>query len=135
MGKWRPFSIIVALGLVLAACGGSGNSASQSAASQAPASTGPFTALSYPAQAVDCSANGYAGEFKQIKAVDQNTVEFDLCHPDGSFLAKIAFTAFQIQDSDYLQQAMANHLILAKPIGTGPYMLESWSRGDSITLV
>ena len=136
MRKWRPFSIVVALGLVLAACGGTGNSASPSASASAPAaSEGPFTAVSYPAQALDCSANGYTGEFKQIKAVDQNTVEFDLCYPDGSFLAKIAFTAFQIQSTDYLNQAMVNHLILAKPVGTGPYMLKKWSRGDSITLV
>lgn len=128
--------MVVALGLVLAACGGQGQSTSPSASASAPAaSTGPFTALSYPDKAVDCTANGYTGEFKQIKALDEHTVEFDLCYPDGSFLAKIAFTAFQIQDSDYLNKAMANHLILARPVGTGPYMLESWSRGDSINLV
>lgn len=128
--------MVIALGLVLAACGGQGQSTSPSgSASAPPASTGPFTPLSYPDTAVDCTANGYTGEFKQIKALDEHTVEFDLCYPDGSFLAKIAFTAFQIQDSDYLNQAMANHLILARPVGTGPYMLESWSRGDSINLV
>lgn len=136
MRKWRPFSIVVALGLVLAACGGTGQSGSPSGGTpQASVSTGPFTALSYPPQAADCSANGYTGEMKQIKAVDQNTVEFDLCYPDGSFLAKIAFTVFQIQSSSYLQKAMANHLILAVPVGTGPYMLQSWKRGDSLTLV
>ncbi len=128
--------MVAVLGLVLAACGGTGQSTSPSAsASVPPASSGPFTALTYPEQAVDCTANGYHGEFKQIKAVDEHTVEFDLCYPDGSFLSKIAFTAFQIQDSDYLNQAMANHLILAKPVGTGPYMLSDWTRGDSITLV
>jgi len=128
--------MVAVLGLVLAACGGTGQSTSPSASvSTPPASSGPFTAMTYPEQAVDCTANGYHGEFKQIKAVDEHTVEFDLCYPDGSFLSKIAFTAFQIQDSDYLNQAMANHLILAKPVGTGPYMLSDWTRGDSITLV
>ncbi len=130
--------MVIALGLVLAACGGTGQSASPSsqASQSGPAmSETPFSAMSYPETAVDCTANGYTGEFKQIKSLDANTVEFDLCYPDGSFLSKIAFTAFQIQDSDYLNQAMANHLILAKPVGTGPYMLEKWARGDSITLV
>ncbi len=130
--------MVIALGLVLAACGGTGQSASPStgASQSAPAmSETPFSAMSYPETAVDCTANGYTGEFKQIKSIDANTVEFDLCYPDGSFLSKVAFTAFQIQDSDYLNTAMANHLILAKPVGTGPYMLERWSRGDSITLV
>jgi peptide/nickel transport system substrate-binding protein len=130
--------MVIALGLVLAACGGQGQSTSPSTTasqSQPAMSETPFSAMNYPETAVDCTANGYTGEFKQIKSLDANTVEFDLCYPDGSFLSKIAFTAFQIQDSDYLNQAMANHLILAKPVGTGPYMLEKWSRGDSITLV
>ena len=65
----------------------------------------------------DCA---YGGEFSQIKAVDELTVEFDLCYPDPAFLSKIAFIANGIQDSDYLEANMVNHLILAKPNGTGP---------------
>jgi peptide/nickel transport system substrate-binding protein len=135
MRNWRAFSIVVALGLVLAACGA--NNAGQSPSAAVPSvSAGPFVATSWPEGApADCSASGYTGEFKQIKAVDENTVEFSLCYPDGSFLAKIAFTAFQIQDADYLKTTMANHVILAKPVGSGPYMLSEWVRGDHMTLV
>ncbi len=88
--------------------------------------------MSYPeAGPADCA---YGGEFTQIKAVDALTVEFDLCHPDPAFLAKIALTSNDIQDSDYLAAKMVNHLILAKPNGTGPYKFDEYVRGDHITL-
>ncbi|HBY94281.1 MAG TPA: peptide ABC transporter substrate-binding protein, partial [Chloroflexi bacterium] len=42
-----------------------------------------------------------------------------------------AFSAFAIQPSEYLEET--GGAPLDKPIGTGPYMLERWDRGDSIT--
>ncbi|PZR60650.1 MAG: peptide ABC transporter substrate-binding protein [Chloroflexi bacterium] len=139
MRRWRAFSMFTVLGLVLAACGGQGQSTSPSASGapsvQPSVSSGPFAPMSYPASGpADCKAKGYNGEMKEIKAVDEHTVQFSLCYPDGSFLSKIAFSAFQIQDSQYLQTAMVSHLLLARPVGTGPYMLKEWQRGDHMTL-
>ena len=50
--------------------------------------------------APDCS---YGGEFQTIEAVDERTVKFTLCVPDPAFPAKVAFSAFIIQSSDYLE--------------------------------
>jgi peptide/nickel transport system substrate-binding protein len=135
MRSWRSFSTLMVLGLVLAACT-SGTSPSQapsaSAAASVAESMAPFVATSYPtAGPTDCS---YGGEFTQIKAVDELTVEFDLCNPDPAFLAKIALTSNDIQDSDYLAANMANHKILSLPNGTGPYKFDEYVQGDHITL-
>jgi len=78
----------------------------------------------------DCS---YGGLFKSIEAVDDMTVKFTLCTPDVAFPSKVAFTALNIQPSEYLQATGGTGDILEKPIGTGPYELVDWSRGDSIT--
>lgn len=135
MRRWRSFSSLMVLGLVLAACQGGGESAgpSGSAAASVEGSRPPFTARSYPeGAAADCA---YGGEFSQIKALDELTVEFDLCFPDPAFLAKIAFIANGIQDSDYLEANMENHLILARPNGTGPFKFDEYVRGDHVSLV
>jgi peptide/nickel transport system substrate-binding protein len=136
MRRWRSFSTLMVLGLVLAACqSGNSQSAAPSAstAASAEASVAPFVPTSYPAAGpADCK---YGGEFSQIKAVDELTVEFDLCHPDPAFLAKTALASNDIQDSDYLAANMVNHLILARPNGTGPYKFKEYVRGDHITLV
>jgi ABC-type transport system substrate-binding protein len=123
------------LGLVLAACQGGGESAGPtgSVAASAEGSRAPFAARSYPEGApADCA---YGGEFSQIKAIDELTVEFDLCYADPAFLSKIAFIANGIQDEDYLKAKMENHLILARPNGTGPFKFGEYVRGDHVTLV
>jgi ABC-type transport system substrate-binding protein len=78
---------------------------------------------------VDCS---YGGLIQEIKAVDDLTVQFSLCAPDPAFPSKVAFTPFSIQPKEWIESAMVSKEILEKPIGTGPYMIESWNRGDSI---
>ncbi|MBA4421243.1 MAG: peptide ABC transporter substrate-binding protein [Anaerolinea sp.] len=75
----------------------------------------------------------YGGVIKEIKSVDALTVEFDLCVPDPAFLSKVAFSVFSVQPKEYVEYAMADGKILEKPVGTGPYYVENWARGDSIT--
>ncbi|MDH4334606.1 MAG: ABC transporter substrate-binding protein, partial [Chloroflexota bacterium] len=134
MQRWRTFSILMALGLVVAACSTTSTSQepSGSAEPSTPESMAPFVATSYPADGpADCA---YGGEFSQIKAVDELTVEFSLCFPDPAFLSKLAFTSNAIHDTAWLEANMVNHLILARPNGTGPYKFEEHVRGDHITL-
>ncbi len=71
-------------------------------------------------------------KIKEIKAVDEMTVRFTMCKPDPAFLAKAAFTPFFIQPREWIEQTGGTGELLEKPIGTGPYMLDSWNRGDSI---
>ncbi len=76
----------------------------------------------------------YGGEFKSIKAVDEFTVKITLCVPDPAFPSKIAFSSFAIQPKEYLESTGATGDILEKPIGTGPYKVESWERGNQLVL-
>lgn len=74
----------------------------------------------------------YGGKILSIEAVDELTVQFNLCKPDPAFNAKIAFTPFGIQPAEWIAETGGTGLLLEKPIGTGPYMLDQWVRGDSV---
>jgi ABC-type transport system substrate-binding protein len=93
--------------------------------------------MTYPTQALDCKnpPAGYTGEFSQIKALDAQTVEFDLCFPDVAFLSKVAFSSNAISQKDYLTQHVADGTVLTQPNGTGPYTVKEWVKGDHITYV
>jgi ABC-type transport system substrate-binding protein len=81
----------------------------------------------------------YGGFFKSIVATDANTVTFTLCKTDAAFLSKIAFSPFAIYPSEWIEATAGETTRtsegLEKPIGTGPYMVGEWTRGDSITFV
>jgi len=79
--------------------------------------------------APDCE---YGGLIKEIAALDEFTVQFTMCAPDPAFPSKAAFSAFSIQPKEWIETAMASREILEKPVGTGPYVLDSWNRGDSM---
>jgi len=81
--------------------------------------------------APDCE---YGGLFQTIEAVDEMTVRFTMCAPDPAFLSKIAFSAFAIHSSDYLNETGGGGALLETPIGTGPYVLAEWARGDQLVL-
>jgi ABC-type transport system substrate-binding protein len=83
-------------------------------------------------EAMADEACAYGGLLKSIEAVDDLTVKFSLCSPDVAFPSKVAFTAFNIHPSEYLAATGGTGDILEQPIGTGPYTLESWTRGDNI---
>ncbi|MCB8981779.1 MAG: peptide ABC transporter substrate-binding protein [Ardenticatenaceae bacterium] len=74
----------------------------------------------------------YGGKISSIEATSQYEVVFNLCKPDPAFLAKIAFTPFGIQPSEWIAETGGTGDILEHPIGTGPYMLDEWVRGDQI---
>ena len=129
-------SLIVLASLLLAACGTPATEAP--VATEAPAVTEAPVATEAPAayegmmvESPDCD---YGGEFKSIEAVDELTVKITLCVPDPAFPSKIAFTSFAIQPSEYIESTGGNGDLLEKPIGTGPYMVESWERGSQLVL-
>ena len=76
----------------------------------------------------------YGGKIKSIEAVDELTVKFTMCKPDPAFMAKAAFTPFGIQPKEHLDATGGGGEILERPIGTSPWKLEKWSRGDSIIM-
>jgi peptide/nickel transport system substrate-binding protein len=81
-------------------------------------------------EVADC---GYGGIMKGIEAVNPTTVKFTLCSPDPAFPAKIAFSSLGIQSAKHLQAT--GGAPLEQTLGSGPYMVQEWVRGDHITLV
>jgi len=135
-------SLLVLASMVLAACGG-GPATEAPVATEAPATEPPATeaptevpteAPTYEGVMVESPDCDYGGEFKSIEAVDEFTVKITLCVPDPAFPSKIAFTSFAVQPSEYLESTGGNGDLLEKPIGTGPYMVESWERGNQLVL-
>ena len=78
----------------------------------------------------DCS---YGGIMKSIEAVDETTVKFTLCASDPAFPSKIAFSSLGIQSAKHLEETAGAPL--DKPLGSGPYMVQEWVRGDHLTMV
>ncbi len=92
-----------------------------------------FGAPEAAAKAEDACA--YGGEFKSIEAVDDSTVKFTLCAADVAFPSKMAFSAFAISPAAYLEKTGGGGTeLVEKPIGTGPYVLKEWVKGDHLTL-
>jgi len=142
--SFKGVALAASMTVIFAACG---NSAASPSASSAPATTAPSTApasaaapsaaaydgMVYPTTGdAPCGVAPYVGNMKKITAIDALTVEFQLCNPDASFLPKVAFSAFGIQDSDYLAKHVPDGSILATPNGTGPYKFKEWSKGNRI---
>lgn len=102
----------------------------EAAATQAPAAGSQAVVTDTSYAAVNCD---YGGELKSIEAVDQYTVKFTLCQPDVAFPSKAAFSAFGIHSADQLQATGGTGELLDKLVGTGPFMVDKWQHGDSIT--
>ena len=144
--RWSPrLAVLIATAaLVFAACGGT--TASPSATADGGASVAPstpdasFEGMAYPADGeAPCGTAPYTGNLKKITATDQNTVVFDLCASDVAFLSKIAFSAFGINDSDWLTEKIdpsqnENQPIVSEVNGTGPFKLSAWNRGSDVTM-
>ncbi|MFO7280974.1 MAG: ABC transporter substrate-binding protein [Thermoanaerobacterales bacterium] len=123
--RTRWLALLVAFGLVAAACGGDDDESGD----------GPEEA-DFEAVAIDesdqCGTEGYTGNLAAIEAVDELTVRFTLCEPDVAFPAKVAFSALGIHPSEHLEAT--GGAPIDNPIGTGPYRLEAWERGSQIVL-
>jgi ABC-type transport system substrate-binding protein len=89
----------------------------------------PATATADKYEAPNCD---YGGLMKSIEAVDAKTIKFTLCAPDPAFPSKIAFSSFGIQSAKHLEETGGAPLDNA--LGSGPYVVKEWVRGDSLTL-
>lgn len=149
--RWlSPLAFFATVAIVFTACGGttapsaSGTAPSASTAASgpasAPASAAAYVGKTYPETAdapcgqttAPAGFGKYTGTIKRITAKDRLTVEFQLCGPDPAFLPKVAFSAFGIQDADYLAKHAPDKSYLTQPNGTGPYKLKEWSKGNRI---
>jgi ABC-type transport system substrate-binding protein len=89
----------------------------------------PATATDTKYESPDCD---YGGLLKSIEAVDDLTVKFVMCAPDPAFPSKVAFSSLGIHSAKHLKAA--GGAPLEDALGTGPYVVKNWVRGDSLTL-
>ncbi len=135
--------LVLAFALVVAACAGTTDDTTTTTTQAAggetttTASTGTDTTATTAApdpsfEGAVLAAGGcdYGGRVDSITATDEFTVDFKLCGPHPAFLAQIAFGVFGIQPAEHLEAT--GGAPLDNPIGTGPYSLKEWVRGDSV---
>ncbi len=143
----RFYALLLALALVASACGGSDDDAggtddvdaettettaeatdgeeAEGEGDGEAASSGDFEAASVAAANCD-----YGGKIQSIEATAQYEVTFSMCSPVPAFRQIAAFTPFGIQPAEHIEAS--GGAPLDEPIGTGPFMLDEWSRGDQI---
>jgi len=88
--------------------------------------------MDFEGMSVSAGSCDYGGGILSIEATGQYEVTFTLCQPAPAFREIVAFTPFGIQPSEYLDATGGTGELLEHPIGTGPYMVSEWNRGDSV---
>ena len=120
-------ALLIVASMVLAACGGGAGAVVERE----------YDEIKYSEpMSVSAESCDYGGKIKSIEAVDEFTVKFTMCKPDPAFPQKAAFTPFGIYPQEWLNtyaNAEGQETLLSKPVGTGPFYLDTWARGESIT--
>ncbi len=108
----------------------SGKSPATLAPSATPSLAPPTDFVPISVHAPDCN---YGGTFQAIEALDAYTVRFRLCRPDVAFLSKIAFPSLAVYSREWLEQSGQPGFSLNAPIGSGPFRVQEWLKGEQIT--
>ncbi len=73
-------------------------------------------------------------ELSGLKVIDKYTFEVTLQYPFADFPATLVHPITQVFPVDYAKE-IGTKKFFDKPVGTGPYMVDSWKHNQSITLV
>jgi ABC-type transport system substrate-binding protein len=144
----RLIALLFVFALVAAACGDSADETTTTAAGTGATTAAPTTtsgggepttqappSADFEGMTIAADSCDYGGVLSSITAVDELTVEFELCTPDVAFPSKVAFSALNIHPSEHLEATGGGGpALIDNPIGTGPYQLAEWSKGDQIVL-
>ncbi len=133
--------LVFVMALIAAACGSDSEETTTTAAAGTDETTTTAAAETtttatvapdpgFEGKVLDAGGCDYGGRVEKITAVDEFTVQFDLCGPHPAFLQQIAFGVFGIQSEESLEAS--GGAPLDSPVGTGPYTLQEWVRGDSV---
>jgi peptide/nickel transport system substrate-binding protein len=75
---------------------------------------------------------GFPGIVKEVRAVDEYTVQIELNSPSAPFLNNLAMAPFGIMSPAAIQEYGEN--IFKNPVGTGPFNFKEWIKDDRIVL-
>ncbi|MEZ5125631.1 MAG: ABC transporter substrate-binding protein [Thermoleophilia bacterium] len=85
-----------------------------------------------------CDDGGYQVDTKAgltgVKAIDDYTLEVKLRYPFAEFPQTLGHTVAAATPVEYIEEVGAKEYA-RKPVGTGPYMVESWKNNQSVELV
>ncbi len=142
--------LVFVMALIAAACGSSSDDTTTTTAASGTDETTTTTAATSSTEAATTTvaASDFTGlmveaacddetnksEINYIKAVDAYTVEIQLCQVDVAFPSKVAFSAFGIVPQEYMDANSGGGALVDAPIGTGPYMLQQWDKGNQIVM-
>ncbi|MFW5986493.1 MAG: ABC transporter substrate-binding protein [Halanaerobiales bacterium] len=74
----------------------------------------------------------FPGVIKEVKAVDEYTVEFNLTDPQGPFLNNLAMVSFGIASPEAVKEHGEDYF--KNPVGSGPFKFVEWKQGDRVVL-
>jgi peptide/nickel transport system substrate-binding protein len=131
----RWLALLAVLALVALACApGPTTETTSPATTAAPATTAPpatgTTAPEGALASVVAESCDYGGSIQSVEATDPMTVVYTMCRSVPAFQQIIAFTPFGVQPSEHLEAT--GGAPLDNPIGTGPFVLEAWNRGQDV---
>lgn len=77
----------------------------------------------------------YDAPIEGLQALDRYTLRFKLAFPDYELLANLTTTQFAAVAREVIEAyGDGNGWAMANPVGTGPYLLRDWRRGQRIVL-
>lgn len=83
---------------------------------------------------------GQCMDTNSTTVIDEDTVQIQLTQPYGGFLALLPYTVAAIVDKDYVEEhggvveGEENVWMKSNPMGTGPYVLDHWTRATEIVM-
>ena len=137
MTRTRWLALFAVLALVATACGTTAGTTTTAAAEEstttettAAETTTTTAGPTFEGKSVAAENCDYGGKISSIEATGELEVTFTLCSPLPAFQQVVAFNVFGIQPEEHLEAT--GGAPLDNPIGTGPFVLDAWNRGDSI---
>jgi oligopeptide transport system substrate-binding protein len=86
-------------------------------------------------KAIAAGANVYDTELEGMRALDRYTIQLKLKQPDFDLLDDLTTLASAAVAREVVElYGDPAHRVMSNPVGTGPYLLKEWRRGQKITL-
>src|SRR5262249_663998 len=96
-----------------------------------PATASPGSFMFAPIAGAQDFIDGKATDVSGIRVVDDRTVEFTLSYPEWTFTRRLALPFVSIVAREGVESAGSE--FPRKPLGAGPFVLDSWEAGQKLT--